>query len=270
MSDVGGLVALITGAGRGIGRALALCFAEAGAQVIGVARTPADLEQVEADIRARGGTAWMRVCDVSAVAAVAALREEIEARHGRLDVLVNNAGLRMLHVGQTTSYPYRTDVVDLAIDDWDRMLAVNLRGPFLTCKLLASLLFAAGRASVINISSGGGKTGMGGRAPYCASKFGLEGLSQSLAEEWRPHNVAVNTLSPGVSVLTDDLKLDADRGDPRPRRHARPELLVPPCLYLARQDVQAGGLTGARLEAFEWVQQAGLGGWERWDAVSGV
>jgi NAD(P)-dependent dehydrogenase (short-subunit alcohol dehydrogenase family) len=198
---------------------------------------------------------------------VEALADRIRRRHGGLHVLVNSAGLRMDHIGGARAgYPYRVPFLALPIADWDRMIATNLRGPFLACRLLGPLVQAAGMrdgAAVVNVSAGAGIRGQAGRVPYSASKFGLEGLSQALAAEWRELNVAVNTIEPGVSVLTDDVKrgLAAAGG---PARFARPEIMVPPTLFLAAQD--ATGLTGAHLNALAWLEERGLGDWARWKA----
>ena len=254
-------VALVTGAGRGIGRALALGLAEAGATVVAVSRSEAEVAAVAEEARAFGGQAEARPCDVADEGQVTALLGWLGERFGRLDVLVNNAALRMIHVGDPTSY--LTSVEELAIEEWDRMLAVNLRGPFLTCKLALSLLRQAGRASVINISAGGGADGQPGRTPYCVSKFGLEALTQCLAAEWKDDNIAVNSLAPGVSVLTDELKIELRRHNPT-LRHARPEMMVPPLLFLA--NAQATEFTGRRVVAWEWLQSNGLGEWEQWAA----
>jgi 3-oxoacyl-[acyl-carrier protein] reductase len=261
MAELAGRVALVTGAGRGIGRALAVGFAAEGAAIVAVSRTADEVQAVAREIRRAGGAAEACVCDVASEDAVRALAEWLAQQYGRLDVLVNNAGLRMIHVGDPTSYV--TPVLELTVEEWDRMLAVNLRGPFLTCRLLGPLLQRPGRASVINVSSGGGLRGEAGRAPYCASKFGLEGLTQSLAAEWRPLNIAVNTLSPGVSILTDPIKLELRKENPA-LRYARPEMMVPPAVFLAQQD--AAGVSGRQVNAFEWVQEHALGGWERWEA----
>ncbi|MGH2520591.1 MAG: SDR family NAD(P)-dependent oxidoreductase, partial [Chloroflexota bacterium] len=254
-------VALVTGAGRGIGRALALGLADAGARVIGVARTEAEVTAVANDIRSRGGQAEARRCDVANAGEVGELMNWVDQQFGQLDVMVNNAALRMIHVGSPTSY--FTPAEELTIEEWDRMLAVNLRGPFLTSKLALPLLRKAGSASVINISSGGGTSAQAGRTPYCVSKFGLEALTQCLAAEWQADNIAVNSLAPGVSVLTDAIKLDMRRENPS-LRHARPEMMVPPLLFLAQ--AQAAQITGQRIVAWEWLQTHGLGAWDRWAA----
>ncbi|MFI5265821.1 MAG: SDR family oxidoreductase [Chloroflexota bacterium] len=249
-----GKVAVVTGAGRGIGRALAEGLAAEGAQVVGISRTASELSEVN-------GLAAAHVCDVADAAAVAELASWLEQHYGHLDVLVNNAGLRMIHVGPRDGY--RVSVEDLPVEDWDRMLAVNLRGPFLMCKLLLPLLRRAGAASVANISAGGGTQGEPGRAPYCASKFGLEALTQSLAAEWRDDNIAVNTLSPGMSVLTDAIKVQMREANPE-LRHAVPEAMVPPLIWLVQQP--AAACTGQRIVAWESLREHGQGGWERWAA----
>jgi NAD(P)-dependent dehydrogenase (short-subunit alcohol dehydrogenase family) len=119
----------------------------------------------------------------------------------------------MIHLGKRDSY--LVSFSEITIEDWDKMVATNLRGPFLVVKICLPLLVKAGAASIINISAGGGKRGMAGRVPYCASKFGLEGLTQSLAEEFRSLNIAVNSLSPGrLSILTDAVKRDELKKNP--------------------------------------------------------
>jgi 3-oxoacyl-[acyl-carrier protein] reductase len=143
--------------------------------------------------------------DVSQEHDVRRIADEISNWLGRLDVVINNAALRMIHIGNRDSFLVR--VSEITIEDWDNVIATNLSGPFLVIKICLPLLAKAGIASIINISAGGGKRGAAGRVPYCASKFGLEGLTQSLAEELRPLNIAVNSLSPGrLSILTDAAK----------------------------------------------------------------
>jgi NAD(P)-dependent dehydrogenase (short-subunit alcohol dehydrogenase family) len=260
-TPLAGRVALVTGAGRGIGRALALALADAGATVVAVSRTEDQVAAVAKEVRCRGGQAEARRCDVADDGQVAALMDFVGQRFGKLDVLVNNAGLRMIHVGSPTSY--LTSVEELTIAEWDAMLAVNLRGPFLTCKLALPLLRQAGAASVVNISAGGGAEGQPGRTPYCVSKFGLEALTQCLAAEWRADDIAVNSLAPGVSVLTDELKLEMRRRDPS-LKHARPEMMAPPALFLAQ--AKAADFSGRRVVAWDWLREHDMGGWERWAA----
>ncbi len=256
-----GRIAVVTGAGRGMGRAIAFAFADQGAAVIAVSRTEHEVEAVAEEIRRSGGRATAGRCDVSSVDDVRALADRVGARHEGLHVLVNNAALRMNHIGDPRTY--RKPLLEIAVEDWDRMIAVNLRGPFLTCRFLGPLLLAAGGASVINVSSGAGVRAEPGRSPYAASKHALEALTGALAEEWRAHNVAVNSLSPGVSVLTDELKREMRARDPS-LRYARPEVIVPAALFLATQD--ASGVTGGRIDAFRWLEERGLADWKRWEA----
>lgn len=258
-----GRVALVTGAGRGIGRAIALALAGEGAFVLVVSRTTSEIERVVGEIEAAGGRAASMRVDVSREDDVATLADAIRAAHGRLHVLVNNAALRMDHIGAGPAYPYRMPLVDVPVEEWDRMIATNVRGPFLLCKLLGPLLFAAHGAAVVNVSAGAGVRGQAGRAPYSASKFALEGLTQTLAEEWQDYAVAVNSLEPGGSVLTDDVKAELV-SEGTPHRFLRAEVMVPPALFLASQD--ARGISGTHVNALEWVVAHGLGAREAWFA----
>lgn len=257
-----GKVALVTGAGRGIGKALALGFAAEGADVVVVSRTRDEIEVTAEEIHKSGRKVLAIEADVSQVDDVRRIADEISARMGKLDVLVNNAALRMIHIGKRDSYLVAFS--ETTIEDWDRMIATNLRGPFLSIKICLPLLVKAGPASIINISAGGGKRGMVGRVPYCASKFGLEGLTQSLAEEFRSLNLAVNSLSPGrLSILTDAVKIDESKKNPE-IKFMKPEIMVPPAVFLALQDSR--GTTGQHIEALEWVLENRLGGVEEWRA----
>jgi NAD(P)-dependent dehydrogenase (short-subunit alcohol dehydrogenase family) len=257
-----GNVALVTGAGRGIGKALALGFAAADYRAVVIARTASEIADTAEEIKGRGGEALAICADVSELNDVRRVAATLEERFGRLDVLVNNAALRMNHLGKRDSYTIPFE--KLSIDDWDRAIRVNLRGPFLCIKELLPLLQRAGRASIINVSAGGGKRGMPGRSPYCASKFGLEGLTQCLAIEFRAFNIAVNTISPGAhSILTDREKIDALKQDPA-AVYMRPEMMIPPTLFLAKQD--GSGTSGQHVDALQWNLDNGLGNLETWRA----
>jgi 3-oxoacyl-[acyl-carrier protein] reductase len=256
-----GKVTLVTGAGRGIGKALAIGFAGEGADIIAVSRTLREIEQTAVEARKLGREAMAIVADVSQANDVQSLADEVARRFDRLDVLVNNAALRMNHLGRKDSYTI--PLTELTIDDWDSAIAVNLRGPFLCVKKLLPLMRNRG-GSIINVSAGGGKKGMAGRSPYCASKFGLEGLTQSLAIEFKAFNIAVNSLSPGrYSILTDEAKKQQLRENPS-ISFMKPEMMVPPALFLALQD--GHGTTGQHLEALEWLVQNNQGGQQEWRA----
>ena len=157
---------------------------------------------------------------------------------------------------------YTIPFTELTIEDWDNAINVNLRGPFLCIRELLPFVRKNGGGSIINISAGGGKRGMAGRSPYCASKFALEGLTQSLALEFRSLNIAVNSLSPGKhSIFTDEEKREQLKGN-RERVFMRPEMMVPPAVFLALQN--GSGVTGQHVEALEWIAQNGLGRIEEW------
>jgi NAD(P)-dependent dehydrogenase (short-subunit alcohol dehydrogenase family) len=259
-SELHNKVALVTGAGRGIGKAIALGLARAGCDIAVVSRTRDEIADTAREAREFGSAAVAIRADVSELGDVQSLACEMEQRFGRLDILVNNAALRMNHLGNRNSYTI--SFPDLTVEDWDRALAVNLRGPFLCIKELLPLMQKAGSASIINVSAGGGKRGMAGRTPYCASKFGLEGLTQCLAIEFRAFNIAVNTISPGEhSILTDQEKIAQLRRNPN-AVYMRAEMMVPPALFLAQQN--GAGLTGQHIDALEWILQNGHGDKESW------
>jgi 3-oxoacyl-[acyl-carrier protein] reductase len=255
-----GKIALVTGAGRGIGKAIALGFAKAGAHVIVVSRTRNEIEATAREARSVSNQSLAITADISQPLEVRTIADQVRDRFGRLDVLVNNAALRMNQLGNKDSYyiPF----VDLSLDDWDAAMNVNLRGAFLCVKECLPLMRNNVGGSVINISAGGGKRGMAGRVPYCASKFGLEALTQCLALEFQAYNIAVNSLSPGKhSILTDQEKVYQLKENPE-LIFMRPEMMVPPALFLASQNSQ--GTTGQHIEAFQWVSQNNYGGIEDW------
>ncbi len=253
-------VALITGAGRGIGKAIALGLAREGCDIAVISRTADEIADTAREAREMGGEAIAIRADVAELNDVRRIAGRIEECFGYLDVLVNNAALRMNHLGNQDSYtiPFSK----LSIEDWDRAIRVNLRGPFLCIKELLPFMQKAGSASIINVSAGGGKRGMAGRTPYCASKFGLEGLTQCLAIEFRDFNIAVNSISPGAhSILTDREKLAHLKRAPE-AVYMRPEMMVPPALFLARQN--GAGITGQHIDALEWITQNGYGDKDAW------
>ena len=179
-------ITLITGAGRGWGQSIALAYARQGAHVIAVSRTPSELDKTAALIQAEGGRVMTMSVDVAREDAVRQMADKVLARYGRLDVLVNNAA----------QLPLKT-FEELTLEEWDRTLAINLRGPMLGAKFFLEAMKRQGRGSIINVSSTAGVKGFVKETAYCASKFGLEGFSQSLAIELQVYNIAVNTVTPG-------------------------------------------------------------------------
>lgn len=197
MRELSGQAALVTGASRGIGRAVALELAAAGAAVVvGYHRQREQAEAVAAAIRAAGGAAEPLQVDVRDPAACEAAVSGTVDRFGRIDILVNNAGLGRFG-----------KVHELSEEDWDQMMAVNLKGAFLACKYAIPHLIRQ-KGHIVNISSVAGTVTFPGGGGYCASKFGLMALSEVLTQELKPHEVRVSTLCPG-SILTEF-------GDPKP------------------------------------------------------
>jgi 3-oxoacyl-[acyl-carrier protein] reductase len=180
-------VAVVTGAARGIGEAVALRLARMGAAVLLTARDQPRLEEVKAEIEQQGGKAFVMPCDLTDAKAVAALGERVQREHGRCDILVNNAGIGVL----------RKPLIELPVDEWDKMMQTNLRGPYLMIRALAPLMIAANSGHIINISSLAGKNALPGGAAYSASKWGLNGLTYSVAEELRQFNVRASVIAPG-------------------------------------------------------------------------
>ena len=211
--QLNGKVALITGAGRGIGKAIAIGFAREGADIVAMSRTLSQVDETAREVKVLGRRALAIEADVSRLNDVRSMAEQVQHSFGGLDVLVNNAALRMNQLGKKDSYTI--PFTDLTIEDWDNAINVNLRGPFLCIRELLPAIRKSRGGSIINISGGGGTRGMAGRSPYCASKFGLEGLTQSLALEFQSLNIAVNSLSPGKhSILTDEEKKEQVKANP--------------------------------------------------------
>lgn len=176
--------AVITGGGQGIGRAAAHRLTEQGYHAVLVGRTQAKLEAVVHEIRAGGGSAEAAVLDVSDSAQVQAFAETLGDR--AVDVLVNSAGEALIK-----PLDHTTDA------DWDRILSINLKGPFLMCRALSGHLHRSGNATVINIGSKTSFGGYGDLSAYTAAKTGLVGLTRALAAEWKDAGVRVVLLAPG-------------------------------------------------------------------------
>jgi 3-oxoacyl-[acyl-carrier protein] reductase len=191
-----GQVAIVTGAGRGIGRAIALTLADLGAHVILCGRSREALEQTSAAIRNGGGEnsekSSVIECDVTDLHAVEALAERVERTFRRVDILVNNAG-----IGGAGGPLHQ-----LAPADWELVMNTNLRGVYYCIRSLAPLMIKSSSGHIINISSLAGKNALPNGAAYAASKWGLNGLTYSVAEELRAHNIRVSVICPG-SVHTE-------------------------------------------------------------------
>ncbi len=196
MSDttppLAGQVAVVTGAGRGIGAAVARKLARLGAASVLSGRRRAALESTAATIAQEGGKSEIVECDVTDLLSVESLAKHVHSRFGRVDVLVNNAG-----IGGTGGPLHQ-----LAPEVWDQVLNTNLRGVYYCIRSFAPLMIRAGGGHIINISSIAGKNALPNGAAYSASKWGLNGLSYSVAEELRAHMIRVSVVCPG-SVHTE-------------------------------------------------------------------
>jgi 3-oxoacyl-[acyl-carrier protein] reductase len=187
VDPLGGQIAVVTGAARGIGEAIALRLARMGAAVVLTARDSVRLAQVKAAIEEQAGKAMVLPCDLTDAGAVAALGERVRQQWGRCDILVNNAGVGVL----------RKPLIDLPVEEWDQMMNTNLRAPYLMIRALAPMMIAARSGHIVNISSLSGRNILPEGAAYSASKWGLNGLTYSVAEELRQHNVRVSVIAPG-------------------------------------------------------------------------
>lgn len=185
-------VVVVTGAGRGIGAAIARKLAGLGASTILCARNRAHLEETARTINQDGHSAAALECDVTLLASVETLAREVEARFGRIDILVNNAGIG----------GFSLPLHELTPKAWDEILNTNLRGVYYMIRAFAPAMIRAKSGHIINISSLAGKNPLPKGAAYAASKWGLNGLTISVAEELRPYNIRVSVICPG-STHTD-------------------------------------------------------------------
>jgi 3-oxoacyl-[acyl-carrier protein] reductase len=197
-----GKVAIVTGAGRGIGRCIALTLAGSGAALALASRTAAELEALRAEIEAAGGSAASFPTDIRIEAAAAALVEHTVQHFGRLDILVNNAGMGIFK-----------PLVKTTADEWDQIMAANARGPFLLCRAAIPHLRRQPRSSIVNIASVVAVKGYANQAAYAASKHALYGMSKALAREVQPDGIRVHVISPGGvdTELSARARPDLDR-----------------------------------------------------------
>jgi 3-oxoacyl-[acyl-carrier protein] reductase len=244
--DLNGQVALVTGASRGIGKAIAMRLASCGAAVAAVARTLPALESTLNEVRAAGGTAEGYAADVSDAEQVNKVVEDVEAKFGKIHVLVNNAGVTR-------------DGLFLRMEDeaWDQVIDTNLKGTFLFSRAVGAIMMRGRYGRIINISSVSGLAGNPGQANYSASKAGVIGLTKTIARELASRGVTVNAVAPGfittdmTDVLPEKIKTEVKERVPV-RRLGNPEdvaemvccLAGPPASYLTGQVVAVdGGMT---------------------------
>lgn len=230
-------VVLITGASRGVGEAMAYGLAAEGAMVAAVARTIAantgewqgSLEETVDKISESGGRAISIGCDVTDEEEVKTMVSRVESEVGPVDVLINNAGLSI-----------RGSIGEISVEEFDRVMAVNMRGPFLTCKYIVPSMMERGRGNIINVSSRQAKWTEAGHIAYGASKAALDRFTLNMAEDLKPYNIAVNAMSPGL--ITSYMTRNWDAGaNPRGLVIEPAEAVVPATVWLAQQDASFTG-----------------------------
>ncbi len=263
MAGLAGKVAIVTGASRGIGKAVALGLAEAGASVVVAARSetvrpdlPGTIHETVAEIEQAGGQGLAVACNVRDDESIRSLVEQTLDHYGAVDVLVNNAGIG----------GYRT-FLEMTVKEWDLIVGVDLRAPFVLCKSVVPVMVEQGGGSIINVSSHAATNifsstlgsdhedgiALTGQA-YGTAKAGLERFTWGLAAELGPYNIAVNVLKPLRPVATEGFR--SQRPDADFSTWATPRDMVIAAIHLAAQD--ARGLTGATVTAEELVRRLGL------------
>lgn len=217
-------VLVVTGAGRGVGRATALTLARRGGKLVLGARTRDELNAVAIEVRERGGEAEPVVADVREEAGAQALVDRALAAFGRIDTLINNAGIG-------GSGPVET----LSLETWRAVLDTNLTGAFLCSRAVLPTMRTQQSGYIVNIASGAGKRGYGGMAAYCASKFGLMGFAEALADEVTGDYIKVCTITPG-SIISDF----GGGHSPRPgAKYLLPEDVANAIIFLLEQSDRA-------------------------------
>jgi NAD(P)-dependent dehydrogenase (short-subunit alcohol dehydrogenase family) len=238
-TNLNGRVAIVTGASRGIGAATAHAFADAGASVALAARDEAALERVAADITASGGTALVVPTDIGDPAAVQGMVSSTVREFGRVDIAFNNAA--------GGGHP-PTPLTDVALEDFDSALAINLRGAFLCLKHEIAAMLNHGSGAIVNMTSTAGLEAVGGLAGYVSSKHGIVGLTKVAALEYADRNIRVNAVAPGP-ILTEQLERAgeaAQRGAAQAmpmRRVGRPDEVAAAVTWLCSD--AASFITGA-------------------------
>ena len=246
--DLSGKTALVTGAGRGIGRACALALAANGASVVLAARSSDQVEQVCEEIEQGGGEALTVTTDVTRKADTESMAEQALKAFGSIDILVNNAGVFMMKPLvplENWSPPLAEVVPDFEAgfndDDWYRLLETNVTGVYRCCQAVAPHMMAQKKGRIISIASIDSEHGLTFAAPYCATKGAVKSLTKALAREWVRDNITVNCVSPGYTDTdlfeplagNEEMKAAAAKHNVPMRRFAQPEEIAVPVVYLA-------------------------------------
>ena len=252
-------VIIITGSGRGFGRAMAYAYSLEGAKVIITARTISELKTLKSTITKTGGSCMMIPADISRYDEIKKLVNLVNQEFGRLDVLVNNAATSPWNTFHETS-----------VNDWDHVIAVNLRAPFLLSKEFFPLMKKTGYGSIINITSASAQMGFVAEIGYCPSKFGLEGLTQCLAMELYEHNIAVNSLGvaapkgkrlkPTELTMMEASRMPETVQNMYANEESMAESFSDAWVFLALQD--AKGVTGQRIGSSQLADFIRINGWD--------
>jgi NAD(P)-dependent dehydrogenase (short-subunit alcohol dehydrogenase family) len=259
MNKLDGKIILVTGAGRGFGRAMAYAYALNGAKVITVSRTVSELKSLEKKIDEKGGEVLTIPTDLTDEKAIYVLRDRVFDTYDKLNVLVNNAA----------TSPWKT-FEEMTIREWDLTLSVNLRSQFILSKVFFDSMREEGEGSIINVTSKSSEIGFLAEAGYCPSKFAIEGLTQCLAMELQPYNIAVNSLGvgapPGLRLKPTELTLEEANNMPEEIKskyaddESMAEAFTEAWTFLALQN--AKGVTGQRFGTRQLAEYLRLNGWE--------
>lgn len=246
--DLSGRIALVTGGSRGIGRAVALALARHGATIAVASRKLADCESVASEIRAAGGAASAHACHIGEPAAIEATLAAIEAQHGRIDILINNAATN----------PYFGPALDMDLAAWQKTVDVNIRGYFWTSVEAARRMQRQGKGAIVNVASVNAFRPMEGQACYSLTKAAIVNMTQGLAREWARHGIRVNALVPGIVETRFAAAIHQD-----PKRRAALERLVP-MGRVAQPEEMAGAVVYLVSDAASYTTGSCLtadGGW---------
>ncbi len=248
--DLKGKVAVVTGAGKGIGRAIALALADSKAEVFAVSRTLKDLEQLKTEIEEGGGKCSIISCDVQDVSAIKKMINQVDDQAENIDILVNSAGLNI-----------QAHTLEVTEEQWDKIMNTNLKGAFFTSQAAAKVMKKKGEGRIINITSQMAMVGFYKRAAYCASKGGLTQATKAMAVELAEYDIKVNCVAPTFlkTPLTEPMFEDKEFYSEVIRRIplgkiGTPDDVVGAVLYLASD--YAGLVTGSTILVD--------GGWVAW------
>jgi len=235
-----GKVALITGGSRGIGKAIAMAYAREGAKLFICARRATELKKTAAEIRSIGGEVSWRAADLSKVREVKQLVRQVVREYGAIHVLVNNASI----LGP------REPIARYPLSAWEEVLKINLTALFLVTREAIGVMMRRKEGSIINLSSGVGRIGKARWGAYAASKFGVEGLTQVVADEVKEWNIRVNAVNPGGTRTS--MRAEA-YPEEDPLTLPAPEEITPVFVYLASDESRE--ITGKSFDAREWLKK---------------